>query len=138
MFRLHVGPAMLLEPAGPGLFTALDIGSRAVGARLSAAWLRAESEQGLSSYSAELWIDFRHRAELHPVVGAGASFLRGGVLGRSKSVGAGSLRCALEYELPIEDADARLGLGALLLVPAIGSERTRPWTMAVFTVGAGF
>jgi hypothetical protein len=129
---------MLLEPAGPGLFTALDIGRQAVGARLSAACLRAESERGLSSYSAELWIDLRHRAELHPVIGAGASFLRGGALGRSDSVGAGSLRCALEYELPIEDADARLGLGVLLLVPAIGSERTRPWTIAALTVGAGF
>src|SRR5512146_2542946 len=28
-FRLHVGPAMLLEPAGPGLFTARDLGRRA-------------------------------------------------------------------------------------------------------------
>lgn len=139
-FRFHVGPAALLQPAGPGLFTALDIGQRAVGARLSAAWLRAESAQGLSAYSAELWIDFRHRAQLHPVLGAGASFLRGGALGGREhdSVGAGLLRCALEYELPIVDADARLSLSALALVPAIGSERTRPWTMAALTVGAGF
>jgi hypothetical protein len=137
-FRFHVGPALLLEPASPGLFTALDIGQRAVGARLSAAWLRAESERGLASYSAELWVDFRHRSQLHPVVGAGASFLRGGALGPHDSAGAGSLRCALEYELPIEDADARLGLSALALVPAIGSERTRPWMLAALTVGAGF
>ena len=139
-FRFHVGPAALLDPGSPGLFTALDIGQRAVGARLSAAWLRAESAHGLSSYSAELWIDFRHRAELHPVLGAGASFLRGGALGDSEhdSAGAGLLRCAVEYELPIVDADARLSLSGLLLVPAIGSERTRPWTMAALTVGAGF
>lgn len=137
-FRFHVGPALLLEPASPGLFTALDVGQRAVGARLSAAWLRAESERGLSSYSAELWVDFRHRSQLHPVVGAGASFLRGGALGPDESAGAGSLRCALEYELSIEDADARVSLSALALVPAIGSERARPWTLAALTVGAGF
>lgn len=139
-FRFHVGPAALFEPASPGLFTALDIGQRAVGARLSAAWLRAESAQGLSSYSAELWIDFRHRSELHPVLGAGASFLRGGALGDPEhdSAGAGLLRCALEYELPIVDADARLSLSGLALLPAIGSERTRPWMMAALTVGAGF
>jgi hypothetical protein len=138
-FHFHVGPALLLEPAGPGLFTALDVGQRAVGARLSAAWLRPESPHGLASYSAELWIDLLHRSELHPVVGAGASFLRGGALGDGHaSAGAGSLRCTLEYELPIDDADARLSLSALALVPAIGSERTRPWTVAALTVGAGF
>ena len=129
---------MLLEPASPGLFTALDVGQRAVGARVSAAWLRPETEQGLSAYSAELWIDFRHRYELHPVVGAGASFLRGGAMGQGDSAGAGLVRAALEYELPIAEADARLSLSALALVPAIGSGRTRPWTMAALTVGAGF
>jgi hypothetical protein len=137
-FRFHVGPAVLLEPKSPGLFTALDVGQRAVGARVSASWLRPETEQGISAYSAELWIDFRHRYELHPVLGAGASFLRGGALGRHESAGAGLLRGALEYELPIADADARLSLSVLALVPAIGSDRTRPWTMAALTVGAGF
>ena len=136
--RFHVGPAMLLEPSGPGLFTALDIGQRAVGARLSGAWLRAESDQGLSAYTAELWIDFRHRYELHPILGAGASYLRGGAVGDDESAGAGVLRGALEYELPISDADARLGLNLLAMVPAIGTERTRPWATIALTVGAGF
>jgi hypothetical protein len=137
-FRFHVGPAILIQPASPGLFTALDIGQHAVGARISASWLRAESEQGLSAYDAELWIDFRHRYELHPIVGAGASFLHGGALGQTSSAGAGVLRGALEYELPIADADARLSLNLMALVPAIGTERTRPWTMAALMVGAGF
>lgn len=136
--RFHVGPAVLLQPASPGLFTALDLGERAVGGRLSASWLRAESDEGLSAYTAELWIDFRHRYTLHPVLGAGASFLRGGALGEDESAGAGVLRGALEYELPIVDADARLSLNLLLLVPAIGTERTKPWTSAALSVGAGF
>ena len=136
--RFHVGPAVLAQPTSPGLFTALDVGPGAVGGRLSAWWLRAESDQGLSVYTAELWIDFRHRYALHPVLGAGASFLRGGAVGSDQTAGAGVLRGALEYELPVADADARLGLNLLLLVPAIGTERTRPWTSAALTVGAGF
>jgi len=137
-FHFHVGPAILLQPTSPGLFTALDIGQHAVGARVSASWLRAESEQGLSAYTAELWVDFRHRYELHPIVGAGASFLHGGALGQHDSAGAGTLRGALEYELPIADADARVSLNVMALVPAIGTERSRPWTMAAVMVGAGF
>jgi hypothetical protein len=136
--RFHVGPAVLIDPSGPGLFTALDIGERAVGGRLSGSWLRAESERGLAAYTAELWIDFRHRYALHPIVGAGASWLHGGALGDDDNAGAGVLRGALEYELPINDADARLGLNLIALVPAIGTERTRPWATAALTIGAGF
>lgn len=137
-FRFQVGPAVLLEPASPGLITALDVGQRAVGARVSATWLRAETERGLAAYSAELWVDFRHRYQLHPILGAGASYLRGGALGEHEAAGAGLLRGALEYELPIADADARLGLSLEALVPAIGSERSRPWTLGALTIGAGF
>ena len=72
------------------------------------------------------------------MLGAGASFLHGGALGQHDSAGAGLLRGALEYELPIADADARLSLSLLALVPAIGSDRTRPWSMAALTVAAGF
>lgn len=138
MLRFHVGPAVLAQPTRPGLFAALDLGQRAVGGRLSGWWLRAESNDGFSAYTAELWIDFRHRYALHPVLGAGASFLHGGALGEPENAGAGVLRGALEYELPMVDADARLGLNLLLLVPAIGIERSKPWTSAALTVGAGF
>jgi hypothetical protein len=138
MVRFHVGPAVLFQPASPGLFTALDIGRRSIGARFSGAWLRAESDQGLSVYTTELWIDFRHRYELHPILGAGASWLHGGAVGEARNAGAGVLRGSLEYELPIDDADARLGLNLLALIPAIGIERTRPWATAALTVAAGF
>src|SRR6478752_2401760 len=138
LFRLHVGPAVLIQPASPGLMTALDVGRRAVGLRLSASWLRAESERGLASYTGELWVDLARRYELHPVLGAGVSFLHGGALGQQRNAGAGVLRGALEYQLPLEDADARLSLNCLALVPAIESERTRPWFQAGLTIGAGF
>ena len=48
------------------------------------------------------------------------------------------LRGALEYELPIADADARVSLTLMAFVPAIGTERSRPWTVAALMVGAGF
>lgn len=119
--------------------TALDIGRRAVGARVSAAWLRPESERGLAAYDLELWIDFRHRYDIHPIVGAGASLLRGGALGDDESVGAGVLRGALEYELPLVDgADARLALSIAAFVPAIGTARSRPWAISALSLGVGF
>ncbi|MDF3070965.1 MAG: hypothetical protein K0R38_6566 [Polyangiaceae bacterium] len=139
-FRFHVGPALLVQPVGPGLSAALDIGRRAVGARIGGTWLRPESERGLASYSAELWIDLRHRSELHPILAAGASWLHGGALEApgKRSAGAGVLRGALEYELPIGDADARLGLNVTALVPAIQIERSRPWVVTSLMIGAGF
>lgn len=135
--RFQVGPALLLAPANPGFFTALDFGARAVGGRISAAWLRTASDQGLSAYDAELWIDFRHRYDLHPIVGAGASWLHGSALGEQENVGAGVLRGALEYELPLSDAEARVGVSGTLLVPAIATERSQPWVTLALGVGIG-
>lgn len=138
LFRVSVGPALLFEPASPGLFTALDIGRRAVGARVSAAFMRPENERGLAAYGGELWVDLGHRSQLHPLLGAGVSLLHGGALGRRRTSGAGVLRAGLEYELPIAEADARLGLNVMGLVPAIESDRTRPWLLGGVTIGAGF
>jgi hypothetical protein len=138
--RLHVGPATLFSPATPGLFTALDIGRRSVGARFSGAWLGAENEGGLAEYGAELWIDFAGSSQLHPIVSAGAAYVRhrSDEDGDERGLGAGVLRGTLEYELPVSDADARVGLSLMGLVPAIESERKEPWVMGALTVGAGF
>jgi hypothetical protein len=138
--RLHVGPATLFSPATPGLFTALDIGRRSVGARFSGAWLGAESEGGLAQYAAELWVDFAGSSQLHPIVSAGAAYVRHrpDEDGDAQGLGAGVLRGTLEYELPVNDADARVGLSLIGLVPAINSDREEPWVMGALTVGAGF
>jgi hypothetical protein len=136
-FRFNIGPALLVNPVGPGLFTALDIGRHAVGVRGSATWLRAEQQKGLAAYGGELWIDLLHDGDLHPIIGAGASWLHGTALD-TRNLGAGSLRGALEYELPLQGASARLGLSLSVLVPAIGNEATRPWAFTAVTVGAGF
>lgn len=137
--RLHVGPATLFSPTAPGLFTALDIGRRSVGARFSGAWLGAANEGGLAQYGAELWVDFASGSALHPFVSAGAAYVRHrDEGGDERGLGAGVLRGALEYELPVNDADARVGLSLIGLVPAIESDRKEPWVMAALTVGAGF
>jgi hypothetical protein len=138
--RLHVGPATLFSPTTPGLFTALDIGRRAVGARFSGAWLGAENEGGIAEYGAELWVDFAGSSQLHPIVSAGAAYVRHreDESGDERGLGAGVLRGTLEYELPVSDADARVGLSIIGLVPAIESERREPWVMGALTVGAGF
>jgi hypothetical protein len=138
--RLHVGPATLFSPATPGLFTALDIGRRSVGARFSGAWLGAENEGGIAQYGAELWVDFAGGSQLHPIVSAGAAYVRHREDDESdqRGLGAGVLRGTLEYELPVRDADARVGLSLIGLVPAIESERQEPWVMGALTVGAGF
>ncbi|HEX9296383.1 MAG TPA: hypothetical protein VF881_11120, partial [Polyangiaceae bacterium] len=59
-FRLSVGPALRIDShrAHGGLVTALDIGARAAGGRLSGTWAGVGSEGGLSQYTAELWVDF--------------------------------------------------------------------------------
>lgn len=138
LFRVSVGPALLIEPASPGLLAALDVGRHAVGARLSAALMRAETERGLASYGGELWVDLGHRYPLHPVLGAGVSLLHGGALGRRGNSGAALLRAGIEYELPIDEADARVGVDLVSLVPAIATERTEPWFLGSVTIGAGF
>jgi len=63
--------------------------------------------------------------------------VRGGAL-QHRSAGAGVLRGALEYELPISDADARVGLNVTALMPAIESERSVPWVTASVMIGTGF
>jgi hypothetical protein len=137
--RVNIGPALLVRPATPGLYTALDIGRRSVGARFSGAWLNAETEGGLAQYGAEIWIDFGAGTELHPTVGAGAALVHGEQTEQDDSVGAGTLRGTLEYELPLRDAEARVGLSVIALVPTINSQvREEPWVLGALTVGVGF
>jgi hypothetical protein len=143
-----VGPSLRVsgsEPEG-GLFAALDVGARGAGVRASGAWLRASSEQGISQYAAELWIDFGVGQPLHPIVGAGAGVARLDALDEngenaSATIGVGVLRGSLEYVLPIYGADARLGadlIGSVPATPGGASADAHPWLLAVAHVGVGF
>lgn len=146
--RLSVGPALRVSEHSPdgGLFAAIDIGERAAGLRLSGAWVRVGARDGLQQYSGELFIDFGEGRRLHPILGAGAGIARiDGVDASGESsahtLGVGLLRGGLQYGLPVRSADARAGLELIGNVPAIRGDDaapTRPWLLAVATVGIGF
>jgi hypothetical protein len=146
--RLAIGPAVRVAEQGVdgGLAASVDVGSRAAGGRLAASWIRVGSDHGLSEYAAEIWIDFGAERRLHPIVSAGAGLARldlaapdGGVA--TSSVGVGLLRGALEYELPIREADARAGIDVEGALPAIRSPSapdSRGWLLFGAHVTVGF
>lgn len=146
--RVSVGPVLRVAKGltDGGLATAVDIGSGAAGARLSGSWVRVGSDVGLSEYRGELFIDFGADRRLHPIVGAGAGVARLGtreVDGTSKTstYGVGVVRGTVEYVLPVERADARVGLDASASVPAIQGKGARdafPWLLFSARVGVGF
>jgi hypothetical protein len=130
------------------LVLALDAGSRGAGARFSGAWIRSGSDQGLSEYAAEVWIDFADREVLHPILAAGAALARldhqatsPGETGiESENIGVGVLRATLQYRLPVKDVDARAAADVMGSVPAVGvhAADVTPWVTAAVTVGIGF
>jgi hypothetical protein len=147
-FRLGLGPVLRVtdKAADGGLGAALDIGSRAAGARLAGDWVRVGSDQGLSQYTAELWVDFGSGQRLHPVLGAGAGIARldaenaAGKL-EGHALGIGVLRGTLEYVLPIAEADARAGLDVQGCLPAVRGSRAPDamgWLLVFARVGVGF
>jgi hypothetical protein len=129
-----------------GLEATLDIGARAAGARLSGSWVRAGGENGLSQYTAELWIDFGRERRLHPILGAGAGVARLDLTDEAgatmtHTLGIGVLRGTLEYVLPVLDTDARAGLSIVASVPAIRKQdapEINGWLLAGAHVAVGF
>jgi hypothetical protein len=146
--RWNVGPALRLgsAPLLGGLGAAVDIGSKAAGARFSGTWFRAGSDGGLSQYAAELWIDFGMRRSLRPILGAGAGVARldatdaNGSL-QTSTVGVALLRGTMEYVLPVAGVDGRVGVDIEGAVPAIRANTapdTAGWLIATARVGVGF
>jgi hypothetical protein len=146
--RVSVGPALRVAKGltDGGLAAAVDIGSGAAGGRLSGSWVRVGSDVGLAEYRGELFIDFGVDRRLHPIVGAGAGVARLGTREEDGSTkistyGIGVLRGTIEYVLPVERADARVGLDASASVPAIqgrGAKDASPWLLFAARVGVGF
>jgi hypothetical protein len=146
--RVSVGPVLRVAKGltDGGLAAAVDIGSGAAGARLSGSWVRVGSDVGLAEYRGELFIDFGTDRRLHPIVGAGAGVARLGSreadgTTQISTYGIGVLRGTVEYVLPVERADARVGLDASASVPAIqgkGATDASPWLLFAARVGVGF
>jgi len=149
LVRVATGPAVRLSADAPtgGLVAALDVGRAGAGVRASASWAGAGLDRGTSQFSGELWVDFGVGEALHPIVSAGAAMARTDVEDpasgriRARTVGAGVLRVALAYVLPVERADARATVECTAAVPAIqdgGPQAAQPWAMVAATVGVGF
>jgi hypothetical protein len=146
--RLSVGPVLRVAKVATdgGLVAAADIGSGPAGVRLSGSWVRVGSDEGLAQYQGELFIDFGADRRLHPIVGAGAGVARLGMRDsdgttRLSTYGIGILRGTVEYVLPVERADARVGLDAVGGVPAVQSKNAGdalPWLLFSARVGVGF
>jgi hypothetical protein len=146
--RLSVGPVLRVgkQLTDGGLTAAVDIGSGAAGARISGSWVRVGSDVGLAEYRGELFIDFGAERRLHPIIGAGAGVARLGTRGsdgsaKTSTYGVGVLRGTVEYVLPVERADARVGLDASASVPAIQGKAANdasPWLLFSARVGVGF
>jgi hypothetical protein len=146
--RLSVGPVLRVAKVATdgGLVAAADIGSGPAGVRFSGSWVRVGSEAGLAQYQGELFIDFGADRRLHPIVGAGAGVARLGTreadgTTRLSTYGIGVLRGTVEYVLPVERADARVGIDAVGGVPAVQSKNAGdalPWLLFSARVGVGF
>lgn len=139
--RASLGPVLRANDGEPGLIAALDVGARRTGFRASAAFIQVGSEDGLSQYAGELWIDLVERGPLHPVLGAGAGLARLEREDGADYAGVGVASARLEYLLPIRDTDARAALllsGALPAIRGKDAPEIDPWLFAAATLGVGF
>lgn len=146
--RVHVGPALRLDERATagGLFAGIDLGRRATGLRLSGTWSAEGQRDAAQQYAAELWVDFAGAERLRPILGAGAGILRlqrtgddGARVGATEGVAV--LRLAIEYLIPLDDADARAALSAIGTLPAVQGRsgvESSPGAILVASVAVGF
>lgn len=151
VLRLHLGPmaATTGRGLGPGLGVAADFGSGTLGFRLAAAWLHGEPSAAspspiggsLAQYTGELTLDFARRGPLHPVLGIGFGYARVDSGLAAGGLGVGTARAALEYVLPLDDADVRFSAGVLGALPGPADSSVadlKGWALLGATIGVGF
>jgi hypothetical protein len=120
--RVHLGPAVDLADADPGLFAAIDVG-RDAGVRISGTFAGVGGDGGSSVLGAELWLAPAHLGRLRPIVAAGAGFRDvtrndGGALHHDRA-GVALLRGGIELLLPTAQIDSRAQLSVVGHFPAI-------------------
>jgi hypothetical protein len=151
VLRLHLGPmaATTGRGLGPGLGVAADFGSGTLGFRLAAAWLHGEPSAAspspiggsLAQYTGELTLDLARRGPLHPVLGVGFGYARVDSGLAAGGLGVGTARAALEYVLPLDDAEVRFSAGVLGALPGPADSSVadlRGWALLGATIGVGF
>ena len=150
-FRLTIGPAAVTSGAGigPGLFTAIDLGTGTVGVRVLAAWFRSESPDDPSArlgktlglYGAEAVLDLHKQGPLHPVLAVGLGAVDVGKANGDGWAVAGLGRIGLEYALTLDDADVRFGAnvtGVLLAPQSDVAASASAFAMFNTTLSIGF
>jgi hypothetical protein len=149
-FRLTVGPAAVTsgQGIGPGLLAALDLGTGAVGVRLSAAWFGGEQPgnpaarlgSSVGLYAGEMVLDLHKEGPLHALFGIGLGALDVGIQGTNAWAAAGLARIGFEYALTLEEADVRFGAALLggLIGPADSAINARAFATMMATVSIGF
>jgi hypothetical protein len=121
--RLQLGPSAITtgKGLGGGVLVAADFGTGTVGGRLSAAWLRGEGHAddpsytlgtAVGQYTGEITLDLHKRGPLHPVLGLGFGLAHVSRPTGSGVAGIGTGRFGLDYAIPVEDADVRVGVHA--------------------------
>ncbi len=121
--RLQLAPTAVTsgKGLGGGLQVAADFGTGTVGGRLSAAWMRGEGHAGESGYplgdsvgqyTGEITLDLHKRGPVHPVLGIGFGLAHVSRPTGSGNAGIGTGRVGIDYALPVEDADVRVGVHA--------------------------
>ncbi len=121
--RLQLAPTAITsgKGLGGGLQIAADFGTGTVGGRLAAAWMRGEGHaadsgyplgDSVGQYTGEITLDLHKRGALHPVLGIGFGLAHVSRPTGSGNAGIGTGRVGLDYALPVDDADVRVGVHA--------------------------
>jgi hypothetical protein len=126
ILRFELGPSFVTSghSLGYGLTGAASVGTGTVGGRFSATFLRGEggdnntqmapTGSAMSQYLAELVLDLKKNGSLHPVVAMGMGLVHvDNGNGTSGEAGVGTGRIGAEYSFGVDDADVRVGAGAL-------------------------
>ena len=122
-FRLQLAPTAITtgKGVGGGVQVAADFGTGTVGGRLAAAWMRGEGHandsgyalgDGVGQYTGEITLDLHKRGPLHPVLGIGFGLAHVSRPTGSGNAGIGTGRLGLDYAIPVDDADVRVGVHA--------------------------
>lgn len=144
LLRARVGPALRVahDSTTAGLGTALEAGRRS-GLRIAAIWTAVGETAGAEQYGADLWLSFAGTARWRPTLAAGAALIRtpdenSSSAEDTESFGAATVRGSADYLLGTRHADARLGVEAMGVIPAIDAGDRRPWGVFLAHLSLGF
>ncbi|CAN5205923.1 hypothetical protein BH09MYX1_BH09MYX1_67360 [soil metagenome] len=151
-FRLSLGPAGVTtgKGFGMGLGVAAEMGTGTVGARLSAAWLRAETNDasspiagGMGHYGAELNLDLHKGGPWHPMLGVGFGLVHVATsdVRPGGFAGVGLARIGFEYALGFDDADVRFAFHLTGALPGPSDPELaslKGYVLGTASLGIGF